>query len=90
MAASFVQSFSQKDRKKLSEDIHRLQIHEDKQEDIKDGNRNLRTISNNLPEAMRKRILPFGNVHASVTFGPLIFEIGAQQLVFAKDAGSFF
>lgn len=67
------------EKKNLAEDIRRLQKHQDKEDDIKDGNRTLRTISNAVPNAVRKQILPLGNVHASVTFGPLIIEIGTRQ-----------
>ena len=68
-----------KTKTKLASDVKRLQEHEDKREDIQDGNRLLRNLLTTSPEIAKRKILPFGNVHASVMFGPLIFEIGAPQ-----------
>jgi len=64
---------------KLASDVKRLQEHEDKRTDLQDGNRWLRNLISTAPEIAKRKILPFGNVHASVMFGPLIFEIGAPQ-----------
>lgn len=68
-----------KTKAKLASDVKRLQRHEDKREDLLDGNRMLRNLLITAPEIAKRKILPFGNVHASVMLGPLIFEIGASQ-----------
>ena len=79
MDTQVVRELGHRERKRLTEDIRRLQKHQDKEDDVNDGNHNLRTVSNIVPSTVRKQIVPVGNVHASVTFGPLIIEIGARQ-----------
>lgn len=64
---------------KLARDVVRLQEHEDKREDLQDGNRFLRNLLVTAPETAKRKILPFGNVHASIMFGPLMIEIGEPQ-----------
>lgn len=65
--------------RRLAADIKRLQDHEDKREAERDKNKALQSLLRLVPEMTRKRMLPFGNVHTSVMFGPLVFEIGAPQ-----------
>jgi hypothetical protein len=67
------------ERAAMAKDIARLQKHEDAREDRKDGKRFLRMASLAAPDIFQRYIVPFGNVHAAVTFGPLVFEIGARQ-----------
>jgi len=74
-----ITGMGKKTKDKLASDVKRLQEHEDKREDLQNGNRLLRNLLTTAPEIAKRKVLPFGNVHASVMFGPLIFEIGAPQ-----------
>jgi hypothetical protein len=65
--------------RRLAKDVKRLQDHEDKREAKQDGQEALQMLLHTAPGMAKKRMLPFGNVHASVMFGPLVFEIGAPQ-----------
>lgn len=79
MAGNIISGMENKMKANLASDVKRLADHEDKREDIQNGNRLLRNLLTAVPGIAKRKILPFGNVHASVMFGPLIFEIGAPQ-----------
>lgn len=61
--------------------IRNIQKEEDQREDREDQTQLLRIFSNVAPNFLKQNLLPFGNVHASVCFGPLVFEIGAKECV---------
>lgn len=67
------------ERGRLRGDIRLLQKHQDKKDDIEDGNDDLGTVSNSVPSTLREQLHSVGNVRAAVTFGPLIVEIGAHR-----------
>jgi hypothetical protein len=79
MTEDIIAGMDHKTKSRLAHDIMRLQEHEDKREDLQDGNKWLRNLLVTAPEMAKRKFLPFGNVHASVVFGPLIFEIGVPQ-----------
>lgn len=72
----------------LKSAIEKLQKSEDDREDVADGGTTLKMLSHMAPDSLTKRLLPFGNVHAAVTFGPLVFEIGVREYVSSQS--SFF
>lgn len=60
----------------MRNDIQKLQQREDAREDQRDGKRALRMALLLAPETVKSWLLPYGNVHSMVMFGPLLFEIG--------------
>lgn len=79
LADNIVEGMDGSTIKRLARDVKRLQDHENKREAQRDGQEALRILYHATPEMARKRLLPFGNVHSSVMFGPLVFEIGVPQ-----------
>ena len=67
---------TQEERAVVRTTIMNMQEREDKREDAERSM--LRTAMRATPEGIVRKLLPFGNVHSSVTFGPLILEIGAR------------
>jgi len=79
LADNIIEDMDSATIRRLAKDVECLQAHEDKREAKKDGQQTLRRLLRTAPEMAKKRMLPFGNVHASVMFGPLVYEIGAPQ-----------
>ena len=82
---------TEKESTSLKSHIRKLKKKEDEREDSERSF--LRRAMRMSPESVIRQLLPLGNVHASVSFGPLIFEIGvkeyAEPLVLPLPAQSY-
>ena len=79
LAVEDVNAVSRSEQIKLKNDVKRLQQDQDLMDDKTDGKASLSAASHVVPAFLKNQVFPFGNVHASVTFGPLVMEIGARQ-----------